>query len=137
MPGRKKSPHHLKLVTGKSGRGVQPPPAEVAGEVAMPRLLHKRKPHMKRARELWKEKAATLIKLKILNPITATSFGNWCEMQARYESDPGSFTASMHGQLRALGGCFGMDYISWEKVSAGKQEEDADPAAGYFEKKTG
>ncbi len=132
MPGRKKKPHHLKLVTAKPGKGVQPPPAELAGDVEMPALLRKRKRHMNRAREIWREKAPTLVSLKILNPVTATQFGNWCELQARYESDPDSFNAAMLGQLRSLGACYGLDYVAWEKVSAGKGEEQSDPTEAYF-----
>jgi hypothetical protein len=133
MPGRKPKPHHLKLVTGRPGKGLQPPPVALAGEVKRPRLLAKRKPHMKRARELWDEKAPTLQRLGILNPITVTEFGNWCELQARYESDPTAFNASMIAQMRALGSCYGLDYIAWEKVSAGKQGESTDPADAYFQ----
>lgn len=99
----------------------------------MPRLLSTGSAsHMDRARELWREKSPVLIRLAILNPITATQFGNWCEMQARFESAPADFNASMLSQLRALGACYGMDYIAWEKVSAGKGEEKRDPAEGFF-----
>jgi hypothetical protein len=133
MAGRKPKPHHLKVVTGNPGRRpMGAAPAELPGAIERPRLLGKRKPHMKRARELWAEKAPTLTALRILNPITATQFGNWCELQARYEHDPTEFNASMLAQLRALGACYGLDYIAWEKVSAGKQEEERDPTADYF-----
>lgn len=133
MAGRKPKPHHLKLVTGDPGkRGVGPAPVDLDGEVRRPRLLDKRRPHMKRARELWEEKAPTLIALRILNQITATQFGNWCELQARYEYDPEVFNASMLSQLRSLGACYGLDYVAWEKVSAGKQEGEEDPTAAYF-----
>ncbi|MBA2670569.1 MAG: hypothetical protein H0U67_09375 [Gemmatimonadetes bacterium] len=129
MAGRKKKPRHLKLVTNKPGKGIQPPPVELTGEVRRPKMLDRRK----RARELWEEKSPTLIRLGILNPITVTQFGNWCEMQARYERRPAEFNASMLAQLRALGSCYGLDYIAWEKVSAGKEEGERDPTADYFE----
>jgi hypothetical protein len=98
----------------------------------MPPLLLGDSPHMERARELWDEKVPTLLALRIINPITATQFGNWCELQARYEYDPTGFNAALLSQLRNLGASYGLDAISWERVSAGRQEENDDPTAGYF-----
>jgi hypothetical protein len=137
MPGRKPKPYHLKIVSGNPGRRpLHGPPAAVPGAVERPPLLRRRKAepdHMTRARELWAEKAPTLVRLEILNPVTATGFGNWCELQARYEVDPAAFTAAQLAQLRALGSCYGLDAIAWEKVSAGRDDAASDdPAAEFF-----
>lgn len=128
-------PHHLKAVTGNPGRRpLGEAPAKVPGEVMMPPLLVAGEfAHVERARALWDAHAPTLIALEILQPMTAAMFGNWCEMQARYEADPTEFTAALMGQLRYLASSFGLDAVSWEKLTAGKGEsDDSNPAAAYF-----
>lgn len=128
MPGRKPTPHYMKAVTGNPGkRPMGDPPAKVAGEVSMPPLLVAGEfEHVERARQLWEFHAPTLIALEILNPLTAAMFGNWCEMQARYESAPAAFTAALMGQLRYLASSFGLDAVSWEKLTAGKGKDEGE-----------
>lgn len=131
----RKTPHHLKVVKGNPGRRpLGKAPAKAKGTVAMPPLLVRGEfPGAQRARELWDELIPVLTAHNLVNAATAYEFGNWCHMQAAHEHNPGETTAAMISQRRSLGSSFGLDAISWERLTAGKDDgDDEDPAAAYF-----
>lgn len=128
MPGRKAIPPALKLIKGNPGKRAVPEPAPPPpGEVVPPA-------HLKdRARDIWDEKAPTLVDLGILNPLGVEMFAVWCELAALFENGPLTYNAALLSQWRGLGSSFGMDAASYQKLHGGSgKQAPKDPAEAFF-----
>lgn len=81
--GRKPKPTNLKLVEGNPGKRAltkdEPEPEQVTRVPAPPKRLSTG------AKAVWREEAPALVKMKLLSVADLRTFGNYCELQSRFE----------------------------------------------------
>ena len=110
MRGRKPLPPTLRIAAGKPAQ-TRPAPAIPGGPLAPPYPLSAE------ARGVWERIAPELVAAGILKPAHATTFATFCELQGRFEADPGGAKPAMIVQIRAYGAMFGLDPSSRPRVA--------------------
>jgi phage terminase small subunit len=127
MPGRKRRPTRLKIVTGNPGRRPLPDsePEPPEGNVERPAFLKYR------AAEIWDERAQIFITMGTLTVADVDNFAAWCVLMAEFEQSQEKMQASMIAQMRMLAADFGMGASARAKLGTGGKKQ-TDPSDQFF-----